>query len=82
MMQDLKEQIKKLFYMHGIPDKFDFVDSGITHTMTIKDKTHHCWLFTINWMVIYLTELLMSVTRERSINQGPEFKESRKNQIR
>ena len=26
LMSDLKEQIKKLFYQHGIPDRFNFVD--------------------------------------------------------
>jgi len=89
MMRDLKEQIKKLFYMHGIPDKFDFVDFWYNSYHDNQGQEPHthltgCMSVTPYWCGIYYNKGSTPTTffRPDSNNrvhqfphQGPEFKE-------
>ena len=89
MMRDLKEQIKKLFYMHGIPDKFDFVDFwyNVYHDNQGQEPHTHltgCMSAAPYWCGIYYNKGSTPTTffRPDSNNrvhqfphQGPAFKE-------
>ena len=89
MMRDLKEQIKKLFYMHGIPDKFDFVDFWYNTYHDNQGQEPHthltgCMSATPYWCGIYYnkgstpTKFFRPDSNNRVHqfpHQGPEFKE-------
>jgi len=80
MMRDLKEQIKKLFYMHGIPDKFDFVDFWYNSYHENQGQEPHthltgCMSVTPYWCGIYYNKGFTPTTffRPDSNNRSHQF---------